>query len=55
MHTFTEDVGNKVLVNQTVWCVCYHVQVYLRQSDDFDSLNSTSNVLPYLKCEDLIR
>jgi hypothetical protein len=48
MHTFTEDFVNEVLVNQTVWCVCYHFQVQLRQNGHFDSLSSTSNVLPYL-------
>ena len=53
MHTFIEDVGNEVLVNQTVWCVCY--KVHRRQNGVFDILNSTSSVLPYLKCEDLIR
>jgi hypothetical protein len=30
----------------TLLCACYHVLVHHTQSDDFDSLNSASNVLP---------
>jgi len=42
MHTFSEDVGNEILVNRYIFCA----QVHLMQNGDFSSLNSAWNVLP---------